>query len=103
MAYISVFSCVAMNGSYLALKDELVVGIDDDGLKLRICRHQTQIALFFCGEVYLLHCQPSVDEGHHDITIRNLLRTVCKQMSPSKSPRPIIDSPLIRTKYEASG
>ncbi len=90
MAYISVFSCISMNGGYFALKDELVVGIDDDGLEVRVCRHQAQIALFFCGEVYLLHCQPSVDEGHHDIAIRNFLR-------------PIIDSPRTRTKYEASG
>ena len=67
-----------MNGGYFALKYELVVGIDNDGLEVWVGRHQAQIALFFCGEVNLLHRQPSVDEGHHDIAIRNFLRTVCQ-------------------------
>ena len=89
MAYISVFSCISMNGSHLALKDELVVGIDDDGLKLRVRWHQTQIAFVTSREVNLLHRQSSVDEGHHDIAV---------QISPSNSPRPIIDSPRTRTK-----
>ena len=65
-----------MNGGYFALKDELVVGIDDDGLKLRVRWHQTQIAFVTSREVNLLHRQSSVDEGHHDIAVRNLLRTV---------------------------
>ena len=65
-----------MNRSYLSLKDELVVGIDDDGLEIRIGRHQTQIAFVFSRKVYLFHRQSAVDEGHYDITIRNLFRTV---------------------------
>ena len=36
-----------MNGSHFALKYELVVGIDDDGLEVRVSRHQTQIAFVF--------------------------------------------------------
>ena len=58
-----------MNGSYLALKDELVVGINDDGLEIRIGRHQTQESLVFGGEVNLLDCQAAIDEGHHNIAV----------------------------------
>ena len=67
-----------MNGGYFALKYELVVGIDDDGLEVRVCWHQTQIAFVTSREVNLLHRQSSVDEGHHDIAVCNLLRTVCQ-------------------------
>ena len=65
-----------MNGSHFALQDELVVGIDDDGLILRVRWHQTQIAFIASGEVDLLHRQSAVDEGYHDVAVRNLLRTV---------------------------
>ena len=67
-----------MNRSYLSLQDELVVGIDNDRLKLRVSWHQAQIAFVFGRKVYLLHRQSAVDEGHHDVTVRNLLRTVCQ-------------------------
>ena len=53
-----------MNGSHLALKDELVVGIDDDGFEIRIGRHQTQITFVTSGKVNLLHRQSAIDEGH---------------------------------------
>ena len=65
-----------MNGSHFALQDELVVGIDDDRLEIRIGRYQAQIAFVASGEVYLLHRQSSVDEGHHNIAVRDLFRTV---------------------------
>ena len=65
-----------MNGCYFPLKDELVVGIDDDGLKLRVRRHQAKIAFIASRKINLLHSQSSVDERHHDATVRNLLRTV---------------------------
>ena len=65
-----------MNGSHLALKDELVVGIDDDGLEVRVCWHQAKIALVTGGGVDGLHRQPAVDEGHDDVAVRNLLRTI---------------------------
>ena len=38
-----------MYGSHFALKNELVIGIDDDGLEFRVCRHQAQVA-FVYGE-----------------------------------------------------
>ena len=58
-----------MDGSHLALKDELVVGIDDDGFEIRIGWHQTQESLVFGGEVNLLDCQAAIDEGHHNIAV----------------------------------
>ena len=59
-----------MNGCYFSLKDELVVGIDDDGLEVGVGWHQAKIALVASGKVDLLHRQSAVDEGHHDVTVR---------------------------------
>ena len=67
-----------MNGSHLALKDELVAGIDDDGLEIRIGRHQTQESLVFGGEVNALDCQTAIDESHHNVAVPDLFCAICQ-------------------------
>ena len=67
-----------MDGSYFTLKDELVVGINDDGLEIRIGRHQTQESLVFGGEVNALDCQATIDEGHHNVAVPDLFCAICQ-------------------------
>ena len=61
---------------YLPLKDELVVGVDDNRLELRAMGHQPQIILVTGGCVEGLHRQPAVDEGHDNTAVPWFFQTV---------------------------
>lgn len=65
-----------MDGSHLALKDELVISINDDGLEFGICRHQAQVAFIFSGGVECLHRQTAVDESYHNVAVIYLFLAV---------------------------
>ena len=61
---------------HLSLKDELVIGIDDDRLEVRVVGHQPQIAFVTGGGVKGLHCQAAVDEGDYNTTVSWFFETV---------------------------
>ena len=65
-----------MDRGHLALKEELVVGVDDDGLEIRIGGHEAHVAFVARGEVDSLHRQATVDAGHHDAAVGDLFLTI---------------------------
>ena len=61
---------------YLTLKDELIVGIDDDRFEIREKGYQPQIPLLTGGGVEGFHRQAAVDEGNDDAAVRDFLQPV---------------------------
>lgn len=73
---LSILPGITVYRCHLPLKEELVIGIDDDRLKIGGVGYQAQVALLTGGGVEGLHSQPAVDEGHDDITVTDLLLAV---------------------------